>query len=285
MSSKLAILIHAHTKPNQLARLVASLQHRQVDIYINIDGKVDISEFKQNIKGAYFLMNRVEVFWGRFSQLEQILNSFQEILETKHSYSHILFISGLDYPAKSISYIINFLNDNKEKSFIDYHELKNDSWSNLMKKRYQYWHFLPKYDLRNNRIVKKILLKIGFKRKYPFAKVYYGSCWFCLSINCVEYILSYTKTHTKILDFFRYAGCSDELYIQSVLINSPIKDNMINNIHRYFDWADKGKSPKILTKSDYDKIIASGAWFARKLDQDTDAELFDMLDYTIKNDD
>ena len=279
---KIALLIHVHTNPAQVARLASRLQHKDVDIYINVDGKVDISDFESQVKDAYFLKNRVEVVWGRFSQLQQILNSFQEIAQTNRFYSHILFISGLDYPIKPISQIVDILSNCKQTNFIDYHELKDDDWSNLMKKRYQYWHFLPKYDIRSNEFVKKVLIKLGFKREYPFLREYYGSCWFCLTMKSVKYLLDYTESHSDVVEFFRYSGCSDELYIQSVLLNSPFKEDMTNKIYRYFDWGDKGKSPKILTSEDFVTIKESKAWFARKLDINQDSKIFDMLDQLNK---
>ena len=275
---KVALLIHAHTNPEQLARLVSRLRHPNVDIFINVDGKVDIEPFKDAVKNVFFLNDRVEVVWGRFSQLQQILNSFNEIAHTKAIYSHILFISGLDYPIVPISEIVEFLNNKPDKSYIDYFKLGTDDWSNLMRKRFEYWFFLPEKDIRNNHIIKKTLQKLGFKRKYPFSKVYYGSCWFTLSMEAVTYLLDYTERNPKVVDFFRYTGCSDELYIQSVLLNSPLKKDMVNEIYRFFDWGDKGKSPKILTSEDFPKIEASKAWFARKLDINIDSELMDMLD-------
>ncbi len=275
---KIALLIHAHTNPHQLARLISRLHHTDIDIFVNVDAKVDIELFKKNIANVYFLNDRVEVVWGRFSQLQQILNSFNEIVNTKVAYSHILFISGLDYPIVPISKIVEFLQNNQSKSFIDHFKLGNDSWSNLMRKRFEYWFFLPDNDIRNNHIVKKVLQKVGFKRKYPFREVYYGSCWFTLSIEAVKYLLDYTGRNQKTVDFFKHTGCSDELYIQSVLLNSPLKAEMVNEIYRFFDWGDKGKSPKILTSEDFPKIAASNAWFARKLDINIDSQLMDKLD-------
>jgi len=275
---KTALLIHAHANANQVARLVSRLKHDDLDIYINIDGKVDIYEFKSKISGATFLTKRTEVQWGRFSQVEQILNSFQEIKETNIPYSHILFISGLDYPIQPIGKTIDFLKNNSDKSFIDHHKLGNDDWSKSIKKRYEYWFFLPDADLRNNNFIKKLLTKSGFKRRYPFSTIYYGSCWFCLNLEVVKYILKYTEDNPKTVDFFKHSGCSDELYIQSVLLNSPLKNSLENKIYRYFDWSDKGKSPKILTVDDYAKIEKSNSWFARKLDMKMDTGIFDLLD-------
>lgn len=275
---KVALLIHVHTNPEQMARLVSKLRHEEVDIYINVDAKVDINLFQSLIQDAVFIKNRVEVIWGRFSQVQQMLNSFQEILSKEINYSHILFISGLDYPIQPISQIINQIQSNIGKSFIDYHQLEKDDWSVLMRKRYEYWYFLPKTDIRNNKWIKKLLIKSGFKRKYPFDKVYYGSCWFCLSIESIKYLLDFTNKHPEIINFFKHSGCSDELYIQSVLLNSSLKNSMINQIYRYFDWSNEGKSPKILTSEDFSVIKNTDNWFARKLDMNIDPQLFSLLD-------
>lgn len=275
---KIALLIHAHTNPQQVARLVSRLINNDVDIYINVDARVDILPYKEKISEAIFLVNRVEVVWGRFSQVQQILNSFSEIIAKNIQYSHILFISGQDYPILPIDKIVSSHQENISKSFISYYKLGVDSWSLLMRKRYEYWHFLQKGDFRNNKFLKRLLIKLGFKRKYPFADVYYGACWFSLTIDSIKYLLDFTKKNANIVKFFKHSGCADELYIQSVLLNSDLKDKMINNIYRYFDWGDKGKSPKILTKDDYPLIKNSDAWFARKVDG-SDTELLDLLDH------
>jgi hypothetical protein len=126
--------------------------------------------------------------------------------------------------------------------------------------------------------VKKVLTKLGIKRTYPFKDVYYGSCWFCLTTKSIEYLLDYSQNNPKVVKFFQHSGCSDELYIQSVLLHSPFKDTFENQIYRFFDWSDNGKSPKILTVEDLPKIQSSSAWFARKLDLEIDPVLFDKLD-------
>ena len=101
---------------------------------------------------------------------------------------------------------------------------------------------------------------------------------FTLSIEAVKYFLDFLERNPKVIDFFKHAGCSDELYIQSVLLNSPLNKDMVNEIYRFFDWGDKGKSPKILVSDDFLKIASSNAWFARKLDINIDTQLMDKLD-------
>ncbi|NDW09230.1 beta-1,6-N-acetylglucosaminyltransferase [Dysgonomonas sp. 520] len=274
---KVAVLIHAHREPNLVKRLVACLQHPQIDVYINVDARVDISNFSDIIADVTFMKNRVEVVWGRFSQVQQILNSYEEILNTNIKYSHILFISGQDYPVKSMDYIVNQLSTNIEKSYLDFHLLKDSSWDRMIRQRYEYWYFLPESDIRNKRFVKKILNRLKFKRKYPLTP-YYGSCWMCLTLDAVKYSLKYTSENPDFVKFNQHTGCPDELYFQSILVNSPLKDSLINNIHRYIDWSDEGKSPKVLTMSDLEKIKNSDSWFVRKVDLETDSSFLNSLD-------
>lgn len=275
---KIAILIHAHKDAALLKRLVERLKHPLADVYINVDAKADITSFRAVLEDVVFLENRVDVVWGKFSQVQQILNSYDEISRKNIDYSHILFISGQDYPVINIETVVRSLLSNADKSYLDYHQLGTDPWFLLMKKRYEYWHFLPKYDIRSSNYVKKILVKLGFKRKYPIQPVYYGSCWMCLNWEAVTYVLNYTRNNPAFVRFNEQTACADELYFQSILVNSPLKTSLENNIHRYIDWSDQGKRPKTLTMDDLEKIKSSDAWFARKVDPDVDADLMDELD-------
>lgn len=279
---KIAILIHVHQDPQQLVRLVDRLLHPDVDIYVNVDAKANTADFRSVLDNrVHFIKNSIEVTWGRFSQVQQILNSFQEIRDSKIEYSHILFISGQDYPLQSIDQIIQFLGENKDKSFIDYHLVskdKNDEWRNVIHRRFEYWYFLPSNDIRANGFVRKLYKLVGYKRKYPTDDIYYGACWFTLTSDAVDYLLDYIQSNPSVIKFFQHTGCADELFFQSILLNSPLRDQMVNNHYRYIDWEKGGNRPKDLTVSDYDRIKESDAWFARKINPQIDNSLADLLD-------
>lgn len=278
---KIAILIHVHKDAEQTKRLVSHLQHANVDVYINIDKKTDRNNFTNLIPNAIYIKKSVDVVWGQFSQVQQILNSFEEILSSGVSYSHVLFISGQDYPVVNIETIVSFLKQSENKSFIDYHlvsPLKDDSWSRTIHNRFEYWYFLPKTDIRTNRLVKKLIKLSGYKRKYPTKDIYYGSCWFTLHLDAIKYIFQYIRENSQLIKFFTHTGCADELFFQSILLNSPLKNLMINKTYRYIDWDDKGKSPKDLTTSDFNRIKSSNAWFARKINPKVDSSIVDLLD-------
>lgn len=279
---KVAILIHVHRDPQQLIRLVDRLLHPNVDIYVNVDAKANRADFRCVVnEKVFFIENSIEVTWGRFSQVQQILNSFQEIQDSKNNYSHIIFISGQDYPIKLIDRIVQFLKENEGKSFIDYHLVskdKKDEWRNVIHRRFEYWYFLPANDIRSKEFVRKIYRLLGYKRKYPTDEIYYGACWFTLTSDAVSYILNYVQSNPSIIKFFQHTGCADELFFQSILLNSPLSEKMINNHYRYIDWEKGGNRPKDLTIADYDKIKESEAWFVRKINPQIDKSLVDLLD-------
>lgn len=282
---KVAILIHVHQDAHQVGRLVERLLHHDVDIYINVDAKSNHLEFEQNVSNkAIFIKNSIEVIWGRFSQVQQILNSFKEIKDSETEYSHVIFISGQDYPIVSIDTVLGFLKEHKGQSFVDYHLVSKDrdnEWNKVIHRRFEYWYFLPENDIRSKISVRRFLKMMGYRRKYPFTDIYYGACWFTFSSEAIEYVLKYIDNHTDIINFFSHTGCADELFFQSILMNSPLKEKIVNNHFRYIDWEEGGKSPKDLTIADFDKIKNSDAWFARKINPQIEDGLTNLLDDSI----
>jgi len=76
----------------------------------------------------------------------------------------------------------------------------------------------------------------------------------------------------------RYSFCSEEIYFQSVLINSDLKQTIQNNNLRYIDWqSNRGGTPSYLDSTDVDKIISRDYLFARKFDDKSSEQLKDLL--------
>jgi hypothetical protein len=119
-----------------------------------------------------------------------------------------------------------------------------------------------------------------YKRKWPNNLVpYFGSQWWGLSREAVEYFLNYIESHKDIFLFFRYSWAPDELLIQTILGNSPLRRSIINRTFRYIDWTNTSTgSPKTLTlQDDYKKLLASEEIFARKFNLNFDSEIIEKL--------
>ena len=69
----------------------------------------------------------------------------------------------------------------------------------------------------------------------------------------------------------------DEIFFQTLVLNSPHRDSVVDANLRYIDWP----GPRVLRADDLDALLGSGMLFARKFDETVDAEILDLLDHQI----
>lgn len=100
------------------------------------------------------------------------------------------------------------------------------------------------------------------KQTFEFKK---GGNWISITENAVKYLLQYKEI---VLNRMKYTLCADEIFIQTILWNSPFRERMhcTNNANtgsmREIDW--EHGSPYIWQDHDYQTLINSNKIFARK---------------------
>jgi hypothetical protein len=283
-------LILAHKSPKQLQILIDSLSFSESRAYIHVDAKAWIWEI-MNLKGAMYVTKRTSIEWGGFSMVQATLDAFSEILPFMQAWDHLVIMSWQDFPIKSPSYITSFLNQHKWKSFIEYRIQPNNEWNILNRVIRYHFHDLhipewidkfikkmisplyPVQSIRNQafcyiwqRIVNFLLpAKTYLVHNY---KIYWGSSWQIISMWHVEYILNFLETQKGRRfrkEFLTVAG-PDELFFQTILLNSSCQDSIINNLQWYIDWKKWPWLPRILDQTDISMIKDSWKLFARKFD-------------------
>jgi hypothetical protein len=86
-----------------------------------------------------------------------------------------------------------------------------------------------------------------------------------------------------LVNFFRWVDVPDELFFQTILMNSSLKERIINDDLRYIAWKDlESGSPAILKLDDFDQMMQSPKLFARKFDMTVDAEVLDLIDRALE---
>lgn len=274
-SLKKIILIQAHKNISLLNQVIKAYNDPNLVVYVHVDSKstINLGDINPN---AILIKKRFDVQWGEFSQVEATLSSLTQINDEQIDYSHIILVSGQDYPIAKNSEIIGFLDDNKEHSFIDFSPI-NDNNHASMKWRYNHLHF-PKKEIIKQKFYSLLYLtklKQKFDRKpLDNMQFYYGSQWWILSKEMVEYALAKSDSRTK--KYFKYVHCSDELYFQTICLNSPLSHKIKNENYRYMEW-EEYDHPKTLTVEDYSKIESSKKIFCRKIDLPESAELIQKL--------
>ena len=116
------------------------------------------------------------------------------------------------------------------------------------------------------------------RRRFPQGyEPYGGSAFWALSAPALEYVHRFVRDNPSFVRFFRHVLIPDEIFFQTILLNSPLRDATLNEQLHYVDWSGGGAHPATLGAADVEPMLASGKLFARKFDP-ADTEVLDSLD-------
>ncbi len=306
---KIAYIIRAHQYPELLKRLVDALRAPGVRLYIHIDKKVAEQPFRDvldpdgHAADISFVNQRVEMNWGGYSMIRATLNALHQIIEetADDPPDYFFLLSGQDYPILSNREIAEFMEAHRGKEFLSYAKMPVPFWSEREMRRfteYQFYDFKslvwPAYHTGKIGIRKTYRLYITTqlarillpKRKIPDGLVPYGgSAWWALSLDCIQYCLKLLEDRPEIDRYFKWTSHPEEIFWQTIIMNSEFADNVIgeflethlSDYLRFQIWGPLYR-PRELLVSDWDDIIGSGRMFARKFDENVDAEILRMID-------
>lgn len=283
---KVAHVVMASKDPSQIERMLKSMNHSDFYFYIHLDKKIDIKPFEylSMLDRVTFISDRRICNWGGFSFVKAIFASIEEILNTGEHFDFYNLMSGQDYPIKPIQEIVDFYDANQGKCFISYDEDVNSEWWSHAVTRYELYHFTD-FAFKGRYFVQGLFERFLPKRTFPLPYKLYGSsnsCWWSITPECARYLVDFMKGNLKLQRFMSYTWGADEFLIATIVMNSPFKDQVINNNLRFITWEDGSARPRILTIIDLESIKASDKLFARKFDRTVDELILDELDLISK---
>jgi core-2/I-Branching enzyme len=291
----LAYVVLAHTLPAQLARLVARLEHPDDLVLIHVDASVDIEPFQRELEPLLgggrvgFVKGRVVCRWGGPGHLMATLGAAHEALTSGHDFTHLVLLTGQDYPIRPTEEIREFLLSRPGESFLSWslgkgHELPDEErWGNA------HWHWNGSVW----RLVQRHYRLPG--RKYPLAlppdrlrhrlpsrklpeglTPAQGLAYWCLTREAISYCLDYARRRPDVGLFLKRSLVPDEFFFQSVLLSSELAPTLVNEDLRYLNW--NSWHPRTITTDDLEPMLASAKLFARKFDSTVDAGVMQQLD-------
>lgn len=113
----IAYLISAYRDARHLSQLVAALDVDS-DFYIHIDANVDDTPFRSILPEKVHFVPRHAVGWGGFEQVAYQYELIKAAVDSRRPYSHLVCLSGQDYPFWSNARIHRFFNENRKSEFI-----------------------------------------------------------------------------------------------------------------------------------------------------------------------
>lgn len=279
---RVAHIIITHKNPLQLERLLRKMQHSDFDFYIHLDKKMDIRPFEylKEINGVNFIQNRVVCNWGGYSTLQAMVNSLREVVENTVDYGFYNLLSGQDYPLKSNEEIVAFFSAHAEKSFIFYETKYAAEWWETAVYRFQRYH-LTDFNFTGKSFLERIINELLPKRKFPMEMELFGgskSSWWSINKDSAVYLTDFFKRENKIDKFLKFCWGTDEFVIPTILVNSPLKESLVNDNLRFIDFPEGSANPRILGTVDFKEIMESEMLFARKFDITVNDEILDQID-------
>jgi hypothetical protein len=273
-----AYLIRAHHRPEQLVRLVERLATPDASFFIHLDGRADDLVREALLIGLarqdeVHWVPRVDQYYSGFSFVRAILAGLEEVRKAGAP-AHTVLLSGQCYPLRPARQIESFLAGRAGESLVEHFRIPSKRWADehggLDRIRYRYYERV-RFRTRS--------LRLPFvRRSFPEGlEPWGGSAWCVLSDEAVEAVLGFRDERPDAYDFFRHVRAPEEIYLQTVLLNSLLRDRVANESVHHIEWPG-GSHPRTLASADFDRLASSGKLFARKFDVGRDEEVIDRID-------
>ena len=283
----LAFLILAHKNPEQLQMLVDYLHKNGSSVFVHIDKKsagdfalfMEANKEKKNV----FIYSRYKVYWGGYSQIRATFFLLEQAIKN-YPFDFVSLLSGQDAPVQPLSAFEDFLKGHRNSAFLHWHKVPAaDIWiDNGGLDRIQYFWitaFPKSLGFLFNRllvVIHAIQKRMKILKKFDLP-LFGGANWFVLNKEMAVYADRYVKEHPGFMRKFRNTRCADEIIMQTILLNSPYRDDIINDAMRFIDWESGPEYPRIFRSEDTSRLSKTKYFFARKFDIDVDVKVLENL--------
>ncbi len=287
---KHAYLIVANSNFLVLETCLRLLDDIRNDIYLLLDKKIKVkketlSRLNEIVKiSTLHIYNDMVVNWGGGTQIYAALFLMEETIKSKYkNYDYVHFFQGSDLPIKSQDQIHAFFDEQNDIQFVN---IQKKSYKMAINKCHYRHFFCDNRFFRTNKFIKALnfglveIQKILRIRKNLDIALFQGSALFSITGDCVSYVLS---RKDEIKKRFRFSLAADEVFLQSILMDSCYKEKISkidtdsSSNARLIDRSrpDGKNSPHVWRTNEFDYIInqPNEICFARKFDEKVDYEI------------
>lgn len=285
-SGRHAFAIMAHDQFDVLDKLVALLEHPRADVllHLNIDDVGGVIQRHPSLEAAR-LVSRVRVQWGTYSLMEAQENLLKAALELGCDYVHLL--SGKDLPLRPVSQIIDFMDRHVGTEFVALNPPEAATKVAGRVGRYYSDRLLAGKNAGGSRGIVLRAAQQGSLRAQGLCGVdrlrtwdrplRSGSTWFSVTSELATYFVEHAGWADAHL---KRTFVPEEFFYATMAASSPVKNNVWGGAIdqppnlRHIKWRVGNRGhPHVWTMADLPELSTSDSMFARKFDQNVDAEV------------
>ena len=278
------LLITAYKEFDYLYRFSKFCSEQGLGVYIHIDKKYSERTIldKLNTLDNVSAVSIFKVPWGGYQHIEAICYMLKLAIGEHSECKYLHVITGQDCICRNIKEFKSFFSKNHNCNYMSisdgennrfrYETFYRNDWIN-------YKNSIGKFITKTGYVVQRYLFRIRRRPPEGF-KIYKGMVYVSITSEFGKYVLNFLRTENgkQYLRWLKWCLIPEEFFFQTILMNSPFKETACKNNLRYALWKKKhGAQPGILDSSDYDTIVNSGAFFARKISDLISKELLNKL--------
>jgi hypothetical protein len=246
-----------------------------------------------------FVQPHIPTRWAGFCVVRAFLAALRSLYDSANPPEWFVLLSGACYPTRPAMDLLDEFSASRYDAYIDYRPIV--AWEDPRAQISDSFVFnRPEYlpvaydrylattfqvralNRRFSPTVRTITLRLPAFNSifHPYSKTFScfgGDHWFMARHTAAHSLLGDTPQRRKLIKHLRHREHADETFYQTMLCNDANLKICKEN-RRYAEWPRWTSHPKVLALEDLEKIVASQAFFARKLDLNTSPDLFCKLD-------
>ncbi|KXG87489.1 beta-1,6-N-acetylglucosaminyltransferase [Agrobacterium bohemicum] len=267
-------LILVHRFPKQFKRLFKAIYDPRNSYVVHVDKNsgetldADIRDFLNSYSNAE-VMEGHAALWGGYSLVDAELRGMEHLLAMDGNWSHFINLSGQDFPLKTQAQIMDHLLAYPKREYIkvlDQEKVRPDTMRRI-------GEFVIE---RGGQIEQTLTMR-------PFldgATPYIGNQWMIVSRAFCNFVCHDIRAD-RYKAFYRNTFIADEGFFQTVMMNTSVHGEIVNDDLRMIDWVPDGDiklRPRTYLREDAAALKASHNLFARKFEQDVDGDILSILE-------
>lgn len=290
----LAFLILAHKNPRQVARLFHAIYRPDDVIVLHFDRRAPaaLHELGRALKAKYsnvLLLRPRTILWGGYRMAEVQIEAMAAALQASDRWHHFINLTGQDFPIKPLAEFEARLAAQPEANYVSWFDpVLTPLWSNARDRLSRYYLEWPWLDrLLQVRGVGRRLRNVlrwqnqlphlpCYRRTWPDFRYYGGANHVILSRRGCTYMTSDPEAR-RITRWLKHSAHANEIVFQTVMLNSPLASTVINGHLREIDFPPHKPHPRTFRAADFERLMQSSKFFARKFDDNVDSEILDRL--------
>jgi hypothetical protein len=264
--------IMAHWHERQLRRLLDAVWDPRDVFLLHIDERAapSLHQFARAAadgKANVRILPSRKVAWGGFSLVQAELDAIAVAVGSSDPWDVFINLSGQDYPLTSRDRRAARLSAEPSRNFVELISLHDQPAA--IRARAATRHVDS-----GGRVIdtgEPLPPPDGFRAEWR------GGAWHGLRRPFCEWLLRDPSVQ-RMKDWFCQVMLPEESFLQSAIMNSPFADTVYPRHLRKMIWKNaEAAHPETLTLANAEELLSSDALFARKFDEDVDADILDLL--------